>query len=150
MCRILYNAQDRRDIWGALTIMPLPEALIHRLLKHEIHERDIRPDDVLTYEPDHVYDGYVASVIIRPQYQLHLRSLIQSMLDFWCQQYPVIRLRRLYAFGATSQGRRFIHHLFFSPRYDLGSNAWELDPMSEDNPSRLIASFQDCIKSKES
>src|SRR5437773_305108 len=33
MCRILYNAQDRRDIWGALTIMPLPEALIHRLLK---------------------------------------------------------------------------------------------------------------------
>jgi hypothetical protein len=149
MCRILFNEQDRRDVWGALTIMPLPEALIHRLLKQELPEREIKPEDILEYKPGHVYDGYVASVIIHPQRQTHLRSLIESVFDFWCQKYPEIRLQRLYAYGATPEGRRLIRHLYFSRRYDIGSNAWELDPMDEDNPSRFLVSFQRCIKNKE-
>jgi hypothetical protein len=149
MCRILFNAQDRRDIWGALTIMPLPEELIYRLLRQEISEREIKPEDIFVYEPGRAYHGYIASVIVRPQHQAHLRSLVQSMLDFWCQEYPEIRLQKLYAYGASAEGRRLIRHLFFSRRYDLGNNAWELDPMDQGNPSRLITSFQECIKRKE-
>ena len=148
MCRILFNEEDRRDIWGALTIMPLEEALIVRLLKQEVSEREIRVEDIAVYEPGHVYSGYVASVVIRPQYQSYFRTLIQSVLEFWCDQYPSITLRSLYAYGVGTEGRRIIRHLFFSRRYDIGANAWELNPMDEDNPSRLITSFQRCVKQK--
>jgi hypothetical protein len=149
MCRILFNSQDRRDVWGALTIMPLfSEDLIFRLLRQEIPESDIRPEDIPVYEEGKSYTGYIASVIIRPEYNTRLRSLIQSVLDFWCERYPSIQLNKLYAYGSTPEGRMLIRHLYFSRRYDIGKNAWELDPMDEDNPARFIRDFQRCIEHK--
>lgn len=147
-CRILFDKADRTKIWGVLTIMPLPREIIYRLLSHQISERDISPDDILLYGPGNVYDGYVASAIIRPERRAHLRMLIQSVLSFWCDQYPSIQLRRLYAYASTDKGFDLIQQLFFSPRYDLGENAYELDPMRR-NRSRLVRSFQECIKLKE-
>lgn len=149
MCRILYDMNDRRNVWGALTIMPLNEAVIFHLLRKELAEKDITADLIQVYEPNHSYTGYIASVLILPEYSAHLRSLIVSMLNFWCQQYPSITLSRLYAFASSDEGHRLIHHLFFSPRYDLGENAFELDPLRPNNPSRLIQQFQSCIRLKE-
>ena len=42
MCRILYNAGDRKDIWGYITIIPMEEETIFKLLRREMHERNIR------------------------------------------------------------------------------------------------------------
>jgi len=149
MCRILYNAQDRREIWGAFTVIPLRQETIFRLLRQEMSEREITPDDIFTYEPGHSYFGYVASVAIRPQYQAHLRSLIWSMLDFWCALYPSVRVERLFAFALNDSGLRLIRHLFFSPRYDLGADTFELDLLRSGNPSRLVSQFQRCIQFRE-
>jgi len=149
MCRILFDVNDRRNVLGALTIMPMDEAMIFRILRREMAEKDITADLIQVYEPSHSYTGYIASVLILPEYQSHLRSLIVSMLNFWCQQYPSITLSRLYAFASSDEGHRLIHHLFFSPRYDLGENAFELDPLRPNNPSRLIQQFQSCIRLKE-
>jgi hypothetical protein len=149
MCRIVFNAQDRRDIWGALTVMPMREQTIFRLLRQEIAEREITPDEVFNYEPGHSYSGYVASVAIRPQYRLYLRSLIWSILDFWCDLFPSVQLTRLYGFALGEEGLRLVRHLFFSPRYDLGADAFELDLMRPGNPSRLVSAFQRCIRQKE-
>ncbi len=147
MCRILFDQQDRRNIWGALTIMPLEEATIFKLLRGEIEERDITPDDILLYEDGKQYNGYVASATVKPEHRNYLRSLIQEMLDYWCDQYPRIQLNKLYAFAASDEGWNLISHLFFAPRYDLGPNAFELD-LSRKNPSRLITAYQQCIKMK--
>ncbi|GEM_PF-1223478 len=147
MCRILYDGEDRRYIWGALTIMPLAEETIFKLLRGEMEEREITADDIQTYEPGGRYYGYVASAAIRPEHHHRLRMLIHSMLDFWCEQYPDVRLEKLYAYAASDEGLGMMKHLFFSPRYDLGENAFELNPYRY-NPSPIIQSFQECIKER--
>lgn len=147
-CRILFDKSDRTKIWGALTIMPLPLSVIHRLLSRQMSEREISAEDILPYESGNSYDGYVASAVIRPERRTHFRMLIQSALAFWCEQYPSIKLRKLYAYASSDEGFDLVQQLLFSPRYDLGEDAFELDPMRR-NRSRLIRSFQECIRAKE-
>lgn len=147
-CRILFDKSDRTKIWGVLTVMPLPLPLIYRLLKHEISEREITPDDILLYEPGHTYQGYVASAIIRPEHRAHFRMLVQSFLSFLCEQYPSIRLERIFGYASTDEGFDLMRQLLFSPRYDLGEDAFELDPMRRTH-SRLIRAFQECIRQKD-
>jgi len=154
-CRILFNKDNRKDIWGALTIIPMEEETIFRILKGDLEEKDIVPDHILTYELGKVYDGYVASFAIRPERKYYLRLLVQSTFDYWCDHYPDIQLRRLYAYaldGEGSDGIRLIRKLFFSPIYErkgieLG-NAWELR-LDRYNPSHLIEQFHNCIKYKQ-
>lgn len=147
MCRILYDGKDRRYIWGALTVMPLKEETILRLLRDEMKEKEITPADILTYEPGQRYYGYIASATVRPEHRQHLRKLIRSMLEFWCDQYPDVQLIKLYAYAASEDGLGLIKHLFFSPRYDLGDNCFELDPHRY-NPSPLVQGFQECVQAK--
>jgi hypothetical protein len=147
MCRILFDAQDRRNVLGAITIMPLDMTTILKLLRRELKEHEIAPEDVLTYEPGGEYDAFVLSMVIRPHARVHLRKLLHSLVAFWCEQYPQIKLRRLYTFPWSREGWLLIKHLYFAPRRDLAPDAFELDPW-EPNPSRLIQEFQLCINKK--
>lgn len=148
MCRILFDAMDRRHVWGALTIMPLKEEVILRILRKEMADEDITKNDILVYEPGKEYMGYVGATIIRPEYRNHFRRLIKDTLDFWIDQYPQIKLAKLYAYAASEEGLGLIKHLYFSPRYDLSDNAYELD-LYKFNPSWLIQAFQHGINEKE-
>jgi len=73
--------------------------------------------------------------------------LIQSFLSFLCDHYPSIQLAKLYAYASTDEGFDLMQQLLFSPRYDLGENVFELDPMRR-NRSRLVRMFQECIQQK--
>jgi hypothetical protein len=148
MCRILFDAKNRKNIWGAITILPMKEETIFHILKQEREERYITAEDILTYEPGNKYVGYIPSAAIRPEHRTHFRQLLQSVFNFWCEQYPDIQLLKLYAFALSDEGWDLMKHLFFSPRYDLGANTFELSP-NQRNPSRLITSFQKCVKQKE-
>ena len=148
MCRVLYNAEDRKDVWGYVTIIPMEEATIFKLLRREMHERDIRPEHILTYEDNRDYTVYANSIVIKPEHRAYLRDLINSILNYWCDQYPRIRIAKLYAYAESDEGWDLIKHLFFSPRYDIGPRAFELDP-HQLNPSKLIKAFQDCLKERE-
>jgi hypothetical protein len=86
--------------------------------------------------------------MILPQRRAYLRMLIGSIFDFWCELYPQIQVDRLYAVPTSEQGMYVIHHLFFSPRYDLGENAFELRPSRKGNPSPLIQAYQRCLAQK--
>lgn len=147
MCRILFDKKNRKEVWGAITIMPMQEETIAKILRDEIMEKDITPDDILVYENGCRYHGYIASAMVRPEHKRQFRKLLESVFDFWCEQYPRVQLIKLHAFAASVDGEELIRHLFFSPRYDLGENAFELDPYRH-NPSKLIKRFQDCIARK--
>jgi hypothetical protein len=147
MARMIFDKKDRRNIWGSISILPLKEETILDILKGEMSEHAIRADDILTYEAGGKYCGYISAASIKPEHRIHLRSLIKSLLDYWCAQYPEIQIRKLYAVAWSDEGWDLIKHLFFSPRYDLGKDAFELD-LEQRNPSRLIKAYQDCIKQK--
>src|SRR5947209_2773220 len=57
-----------------------------------------------------------------------IRTLINSVLNYWCEQYPKIRITKLYAYAESDERWSLIRHLFFTPRYDIGERAFELDP----------------------
>lgn len=148
MCRVLYNAEERKDVWGYLTIVPMEEATIFKLLRREMHERDMRPEHILTYGDNRAYTVYANSIVLKPEHRAYMRDLINSVLTYWCNQYPRVRIAKLYAYAESEEGWNLIKHLFFSPRYDIGERAFELDP-HQVNPSKLIKAFQDCLKERE-
>ncbi len=147
MCRVLYNAADRKDVWGYITMIPMKEETIFKLLRREMHERDIRTQHILTYEENGAYTAYVNAVVIKPEHQASLRTLINSLLNYWCNQYPRVRITKIYAYADSDEGWNLIKHLFFAPRYDIGEKAFELDPLQM-NPSKLIKGYQDCLKER--
>ena len=148
MCRVLYNANDRKEVWGYVTMIPMYEETIFKLLRREMHERDIRTDHILTYEENQTYTVYVNAVVVKPEHQASLRTLINSLLNYWCEQYPKIKIAKIFAYAESDEGWSLIKHLFFAPRYDIGAKAFELDPLQV-NPSKLIKAFQDCLKERE-
>lgn len=147
MARILFNANDRRDIWGGITIMPMKEETIIRLLRDEITECQITADDILTYEKGNKYHCYVASATVKEKHAPHFRELLNSVFDFWYDSYPEIQIEKLYAYAGSEKGWDLIKRLFFAPRYDIGKNAFELYPLLR-NPSKLIKPFQQCLVAK--
>lgn len=103
---------------------------------------------ILTYEENHAYSVYVNVVVIKSEHQASLRTLINSLLNHWCDQYPKVRITKVYAYADSDEGWNLIKHLFFAPRYDIGQKAFELDPLQM-NPSKLIKAYQDCLKERE-
>jgi len=151
-CRILFDKNNRKDIWGALTILPMEEEIIYKLLRDELKEQDITPDMIQSYDLGETFAGYIASVAIRPERMMHIFSLLGSVMDYWYEQYPGIQIKKLYAFalgGAEEEndGIRLIRKLYFAPRYDLSQNAWELN-LALYNPSPLIRHFQQRLREK--
>jgi len=154
-CRILFNKNNRKEIWGALTIIPMHEDIIIKLLSGDLKEQEITSDQVLTYEHGKQYIGYIASIAIRPEHKKHFGRLLHGVLDYWCQQYPDIKINKLYAFalgsedGEESDGLRLIRKLYFAPRYDIGDgkNAYELR-LDHYNPSQTIRNFQNCLQER--
>lgn len=149
-CHILYNKNNRKDIWGLLSIIPMEEDIIFRLLRGEMQEKEIAPDHVLKYEPGHTYSCYVAAASMRADKRAYFGRLLHSVMQFWYEQYPDIQIRTLYASaldGDEGEGIRLIRKLFFAPRYDIGENAWELR-LDRYNPSPVVQQFQRSLKEK--
>jgi len=148
MCRILYHETNRTDIWGYVTIIPMEEKTIFKLLRRDMHERDIRVNHILLYEENKSYTVYANAIVVKSEHQSSVRTLINSVLNFWCEQYPKIKIKKLYAYAESDEGWNLVKHLFFAPRYDIGERAFELDP-SQKNPSKLIKAYQDCLQERE-
>lgn len=149
-CMILYNRENRKDIWGLLSIIPMEEETIFKLLRGEMEEKEIRPVHVLRYEPGNSYSCYVAAASIRPERKKYFGHLLHRVMDYWCEQYPDIQINKLYAFALDEDdgdGIRLIRKLYFAPRYDISDNAWELR-LDRYNPSPLIQRFKECLSEK--
>ncbi len=147
MCRVIYDKHNRKDIWGYATIMPMDMETITKLLTREMHERDIRPEHILTYKEGKNYQVYATSIVVRADKRSYIRELLNSLLNYWCEQANNFTISKIFAYADSDEGWNMIKHLFFAPRYDIGPKVFELD-IRQINPSKLVTAFQDCIKSK--
>ena len=154
--RVLFNSENRKDIWGCLTLLPMEEEIIFDLLRGDMSEQEIEAKHILAYEPGQAYSCYIASCVVRSDKMKFFNQLFNSITDYWCD-HPEIHICKLYGFvlGVSTDalkteendGLRMVKKLYFSPRYDLGNNAWELD-LDRYNPSIAIQRFQACIRKK--
>jgi len=153
--RVLYNAENRRDVWGCITLLPMEEETIFDILRGDLSEQEIEEKHILTYQPGNAYSCYVTSCLIRPEKRRFFSHLFNSVMNYWCE-HPEVHISKLYGFavGASddtpeeNDGMRLIKKLYFSPRYDISENAWELD-LNRYNPSVSIQKFQKCLRSKQ-
>lgn len=141
--RILFNADDRKDLWGAIVLLPMPEESILRILRQEIRDVDLVPEqDILLYDEIGCTYLYAASAIIREDKRQHFPMLLSGWFDFFGDLAPQgIHIGKIYARTLSDPGEMMVKKLFFSPRYDIAENTWELN-VSRPNPSRIVQSFQ--------
>lgn len=148
ICRILYNKADRRDFWGAINMLPLAEETIIKLLRKEVRDVDLNPQqDILTFENEGMYNFYIASVLIHPEKRQHFPLLLNTLFDFWCEQAPERTIGKIYGRVLSEQGELMAKKLFFSPLWHVADDVYMLD-VSRPNPSRIIQSLQYCVKLK--
>ena len=145
ICRVVYNSENRKDIWGYVNLMPMEEETIIRLLKREMHERDIKSVDILPYEKGKTYNVYATSVVIRSDKRNYIRKLFSSIINYWCDKKDDFSVSKIYAYADSEEGWSMIKQLFFAPRYDIGPRVFELDVRAP-NPAKIITAFQECLK----
>ena len=146
--KILFNAADRRDVWGAINLIPLQEDIIFRLLKREIRDVDLHPEkDILTYDAPGIYNVYAASVILRPDKREHFLTLLDSVFAFWIDMAPTKQLGRIYARAVSEEGQMLATRLFFSPLAAISADVYQLD-LSKKSFSKYILHVQKKIQEK--
>ena len=146
--RLLFKKGDRRDLWGAICILPLEEETILKLLRREMQEVDLNPQkDILTFDKSGVYNFYVLSAVLRPHKLQHFSILLSSVLDYWCELAPERTIGKIYTRVVTRQGEMLAKKFFFSPLWHISDTTYMLD-IHRPNPSRVIQRFQQCIENK--
>ena len=150
-----FDAKDRRVRYGYIGLIPLPEPLILDVLMGKKDEKEITPDEILTYNEPGEYTLLANSAVIHPEYPELANMIIHAMMKFWVDQYPEKRIKRIYAQTTSEQGRTLVKKLYLGPLYILGNegltrvkDAYVLD-MQEEAVSKVIRQFQERLKTKE-
>src|SRR5579859_5689172 len=104
---------------GYISMSPLRQDVLERLLTLEIDETSLRPGDFTPYIPNSPLDCYIVSIGARPgsgiAQQLHAGRLALAMKDYLIGllERGVI-IRRIYTVATTKEGERLAKGLDFS------------------------------------
>ncbi len=151
----VFDAKDRRVRYGYIGLIPLPEPIILDILMGKKDEKEITPDEILTYDEPGEYTLLANSAVIHPDYPELANTIIHAIMKFWIDQYPDRRIKRIYAQAVSDQGRALAKKLYLGPLYIMRDNgltriedAYVLD-MQEEAVSKVIRQFQERLKAKE-
>ena len=150
-----FDAKDRRTCYGYLGLIPLPEQTILDILTGKKDEKEITPDEILTYDEPGDFTLLANSAVVHPDYPEVIHKIIGSIMDFWYEQYPEKRVRRIYAQAVSDAGRVMAQKLYLGPLYIIENeqlvrveDAYVLD-MENITASKVIRAFQEKIRKKE-
>ncbi len=144
----VYDSPKRERILAYVSLLPLPEEVILEILRGDRHETKISVDEIETYERKGGYTLLAESVVTDPDHPEQLNTLLNHLLEYWCEQYPDRYISKIYAQAESNEGDILIQKLYLAPREDLAPNAFVLN-MSRPAASRFIRQFQKCIEDKQ-
>lgn len=144
----VYDSPKRERILAYISLLPLPEPVIHEVLRGERHETKVQTDEVETYERTGGYTLLAESVVVDPEQPEQLNTLLTHLMEYWCEQYPDRYITKIYAQAESKRGDILIQKLFLAPREDLAPNAYVLNLMRP-GASRFVRRFQECIEEKQ-
>lgn len=149
-----FDANDRRIRYGYIGLIPLPEPIILDVLMGRKDEKEITPDEILTYDEPGEYTLLANSAVIHPSYPELANRIIHGIMQFWIDQYPEKRIKRIYTQTVSDQGAALAKKLYLSPLYIMRDNnlvriedAYVLD-MNEKAVSKVIRQFQEQLEAK--
>lgn len=149
-----FDATDRRTCYAYIGLIPLPEPVILDVLTGKKDEKEITPDEILTYDQPGEYTLLANSAVVHPDYPELVSKVIAKIIDYWVEQYPEKRIKRIYAQAVSEQGRTMAQKLYLGPLYLLQNqemvrvaDAFVLD-LNDKAASRIIRQFQEKLKAK--
>jgi hypothetical protein len=149
-----FDAADRRTCYAYIGLIPLPEAVILDVLTRKKDEKEITPDEILTYDQPGEYTLLANSAVVHPDYPELVSKVITAIADYWEEQYPERCIKRIYAQAVSEQGRTMAQKLYLGPLYILQNqemvrvaDAYVLD-LSDTAASRIIRQFQEKLRAK--
>ncbi len=150
----VFDATDRRTCYAYIGLIPLPESVILDVLTGKKDEKEITPDEILTYDQPGEYTLLANSAVVHPDYPELISKVITAITEYWLEQYPERRIKRIYAQAVSEQGRTMAQKLYLGPLYILQNqemvrieDAYVLD-LSDMAASRIIRQFQEKLRAK--
>jgi hypothetical protein len=142
-----FERGNRENVLAYISLVPLPEPVILTILKEDRSELSISPTEIEVYKRSGGYTLLAESVVTHSEHPEQLNHVIQSILEFWYEQYPDKYIEKIYAQTFSDEGDVLIRKLYFSPLYDLSDRAYVLD-LKKKGASRLIQTFQGRLAQK--
>lgn len=149
-----FDAADRRTCYAYIGLIPLPESVILDVLTGKKDEKEITPDEILTYDQPGEYTVLANSAVVHPDYPELISKVIEAIGEYWLKQYPEKRIKRIYAQTVSEEGRIMAQKLYLGPLYILQNqelvkieNAYVLD-LDDIAASRIIRRFQEKLRAK--
>lgn len=149
-----FDARDRRTCYAYIGLIPLPESVILDVLTGKKNEKEITSDEILSYEQPGEYTVLANSAVVHPDYPELISKVIEAITNYWVEQYPERRIKRIYAQTVSEQGRTMAQKLYLGPLYILQNHemvrvadAFVLD-LNDTAASRIIRQFQEKLRAK--
>lgn len=149
-----FDAKDRRTCYAYIGLIPLPESIILDVLTGKKDEKEITSDEILTYDQPGEYTLLANSAVVHPEHPELVGKVIEAIADYWLEQYPKRRIKRIYAQTVSPQGRVMVKKLYLGPLYMLENqkmvrieDAYVLD-LDDIAASRIIRDFQEKLATK--
>lgn len=150
-----FDKYDRRTRYAYMGFIPLPENIILDILTGKKDEKEITPDEILTYDQPGEYTLLANSAVVHPDYPELLNTVLHGIMQYWIDQYPKKRIKHIYAQAVSDQGRTLVKKLYLAPLYIMENrelkrieDAYVID-MREKAVSRVIRQFQEKIEAKQ-
>ncbi len=136
------------SVLGGITISPIKQEVLERLINLEIDETQIQPEDYQPYIIDHPQDCYVVGMIIRPGIgeKFSAGMLMKATLDYFIGLLDKgIIIRRIYTVATTEQGDQLAQNLHLTPlqgetqtEYEAFRRPYVLDLEVKESKSILV------------
>src|SRR6266487_2266597 len=109
---------------------------------------------LLSYDQPGEYTLLANSAVVHPDYPELMSKVITAIAEYWLEQYPERRIKRIYAQAVSEEGRTMAQKLYLGPLYILQNqemvrieDAYVLD-LNDIAASRIIRQFQEKLRAK--
>jgi predicted DNA-binding transcriptional regulator AlpA len=135
-------------VFGGVTMSPLKQEVLEKLINLEIDETQIRPEDYQPYVTDHPQDCYVVGIITRPGRgeKFSAGRLLKAALDYFIGLLDKgTIIRRIYTVATTATGDKLARSLYLTPLpgatktpYEAFRRPYVLDLEVKESQSKLV------------
>jgi len=138
-------------VLGGITMSPLKQEVLEKLMRLEIDETQVKPEDYLPFTTGKLIDNYVIGIIARPGVgeKYYAGKLIYAARDYLLEllEHGVI-IRRIYTVASTKDGERTVKNLDFTRlpgerkgKYEEFRHPYVLDLETTDSKSKLVQEY---------
>jgi hypothetical protein len=136
---------------GGTSISPIKSDVLETLIRLEIDETQIKPEDFLPYTTDTPLDCYIIDFVVRPGLiaTYYGRKLLQATLDYFIELLNRgVVIRRIYTSAITKDGERLAKQLHFTLRqsdwtreHEEFRHSYALELENTESKSRLVKRY---------